>query len=195
MESKFSSEVFSDVAQRIARKNQILFSRDSTCLKELLGLMAQQDHRTLILWALDCARGPVKTIEARCPDEKRPSHCIERCSAWAKGEIKMPEAKRAILAAHQAAKELDDAVCAALCHAVGQAGAAVHTPRHAPGLPIYELTAVVLEQKGEHYEELVLTKIRYYIERLAYWQSKASLDERQWAGFLMKGKVSVQDKS
>ena len=56
----------------------------------------------------------------------------------------MPVAKRAILDVHAMAKLMDDPVDAALCHAVGQGCSCVHTPKHALGLPVYELTAVFL---------------------------------------------------
>ncbi|HHX12103.1 MAG TPA: hypothetical protein GX731_04720 [Clostridiales bacterium] len=47
--------MFSDVDQKLKRKNQILFSRESQCLQELKSLIEEQKHRTLVLWALDCA--------------------------------------------------------------------------------------------------------------------------------------------
>lgn len=55
----------------------------------------------------------------------------------------MPAARRAILAAHAAAKETADPVSIALCHAIGQACGTVHVETHAIGLAMYELTALV----------------------------------------------------
>ena len=41
--------MFSDVEQKLKKKNKILFSRDSVCLQELKMLIEQQKHRTLIM--------------------------------------------------------------------------------------------------------------------------------------------------
>ena len=57
-----------DVKHKIRRKNQILFSRESACLQELLHLIRQQKHRTLAMWALTCAEEPVKILRKHYPD-------------------------------------------------------------------------------------------------------------------------------
>lgn len=80
------STMFFDVEQKLKKKNKILFSRDSQCLQELKMLIEQQEHCTLVMWALDL------------------------CEKWSRGKIKMPVAKRAILDAHAVAKEIDDKV-------------------------------------------------------------------------------------
>ena len=56
-----------DVRNKLKRGNQLLFSRDSPCLQELILLISRQKHRTLVKWALDGARGPVKRLKARYP--------------------------------------------------------------------------------------------------------------------------------
>lgn len=62
---------------------------------------------------------------------------------WAKGQIKMPVARRAILELHALAKEINEEQLSLLCRAIAHACATVHTERHALGLPIYELTVMV----------------------------------------------------
>ena len=42
---------FAEVKAKAKRKNQILFSKDSLLLDELCWLIAQANHRSLILWA------------------------------------------------------------------------------------------------------------------------------------------------
>lgn len=118
--------MFSDVEIKLKKRNKMLFSRDSKCLEELIELIQLQNHRTLVIWALDCAKLPLKQFEAKYPDESRPRTCLELCEDWARGKIKMPVAKRAILDSHAVAKEIDDRVYGALCHAIGHAGATVH---------------------------------------------------------------------
>jgi hypothetical protein len=98
----------------------------------------------------------------------------------------MQDAKRAILNSHAVAKEIDHEVCKALCHGIGHAGATVHVGSHAIGLPMYELTAIVISYKMSDYEEAVKEKIDFYIDRLLYWRENAGKLDRKWADFLKK---------
>lgn len=177
--------MFSDVQIKLKKKNKILFSRESESLQELIRLIQLQNHRTLVMWALDCAKLPLKQFEEKYPKENRPRICLELCEAWARGEIKMPIAKHAILASHAVAKEIDDMEYGALCHAIGHAGATVHVETHAVGLPFYELTAIVLKYGKEKFEEPALEKIDYYYNRLSYWQDNINKIEVKWANFLL----------
>ena len=45
--------MFSDVEIKLKKRNKMLFSRDSQCLQELIKLIQIQNHRTLVMWALD----------------------------------------------------------------------------------------------------------------------------------------------
>lgn len=177
--------MYSDVEIKIKKKNKVLFSRDSQCLQELISLIELQNHRTLVLWAFDCAKLPLQQFESKYPNEQRPRAALELCESWAKGSIKMPAAKRAILDAHAVAKEIDDSVYAALCHAIGHAGATVHVETHALGLVFYELTAIVLEKNKAGYEKAVSEKIDFYYQKLLYWQEHYDKTEMTWAGFLL----------
>ena len=138
------------------------------------------------MWALDCAKITLEYFEKKYTDEKRPRNCIELCESWAKGEIKMPKAKRAILESHAVAKEIDDEEYAALCHGIGHAGATVHTESHALGLPMYELTALVLKYGQDRFEEPVREKIDYYYNNLLYWRNNIDKLKLDWADFLKK---------
>jgi hypothetical protein len=177
--------MFSDVEQKLKKKNKLLFSRDSLCLQELIKLIQLQTHRTLVMWALDCAKMPLKQFEAKYPNERRPRTCLELCEDWARGKIKMPKAKQAILGSHAVAKEIDDREHGALCQAIGHAGATVHVETHALGLPIYELTAIVRKYGAENFTEPVSEKIDYYYTRLQYWQESTDEIELEWANFLL----------
>lgn len=55
--------MFSDVEQKIKKRNMVLFSRDSESLQGLKMLIEQQKHRTLVMWALDCAKVPLAQFE------------------------------------------------------------------------------------------------------------------------------------
>ncbi|HHU18599.1 MAG: putative immunity protein [Anaerovoracaceae bacterium] len=177
--------MFSDVELKLKKKNKVLFSRESECLQGLKTLIEQQKHRTLVMWALDCAKVPLAQFEEKYPYEVRPRMALELSEAWSRGKIKMPAAKRAILDAHAVAKEIDDSVYGALCHAIGHAGATVHVETHALGLPFYELTSLVLRFGICEYQKHVDEKIINYYERLIYWQENIDKLNLKWAKFLM----------
>ncbi len=177
--------MFEDVEQRIRKGHSILFSRNSECLRELRDRIAVQKHRTLVMWALDCGGEALASFEKEYPDEKRPRMALDLAAAWSRGEIRMPAARRAILDAHAAAKDVGDRAGAALCHAIGHAAATVHVETHALGLPLYELTALVIRFGRDRYREPVLEKIGHYIKRLDYWQDHIDGPERPWAPFLL----------
>lgn len=148
-------------------------------------LIEQQKHRTLVMWAFDCAKAPLAQFEKKYLQELRPRKTLDLCEDWSRGKVKMPAAKRAILDAHAVAKEIDDSVYGALCHAIGHAGATVHVGTHALGLPFYELTSIVLKFGKEEYQKKVQEKINYYRQRLVYWQENIDNINFEWAGFLM----------
>ncbi|ERI91387.1 hypothetical protein HMPREF1982_03346 [Clostridiales bacterium oral taxon 876 str. F0540] len=177
--------MFSDVEIKLKKRNKILFSRDSECLQDLKKMIQLQNHRTLVMWALDCAEVTLEQFEAKYTDERRPRACLELCEDWARGRIKMPIAKKAILASHAVAKEIDDGEYGALCHAIGHAGATVHVETHALGLPFYELTAIVLKYGKDNFPKPVSEKINYYYDRLLYWKENTDKLELDWAGFLL----------
>lgn len=177
--------MFSDVELKLKKKNKVLFSRESECLQGLKTLIEQQKHRTLVMWALDCAKVPLAQFEEKYPYELRPRMALELSEAWSRGKIKMPAAKRAILDVHAVAKEIDGSVYGALCHAIGHAGATVHVETHALGLPFYELTSLVLRFGIGEYQKQVNEKIIYYCERLVYWQENIDKLDLEWARFLM----------
>ena len=185
--------MFKDVEEKLKRKNKVLFNRDSKCLEDLIELIKRQKHRTLVLWAFECVKSPLKIFEEKYPDEKRPRKAIELCKMWASGEIKMPEAKKAILDCHAVCKEIDDEYYIALCHGIAQGISTVHVETHALGLPFYELTSIVIKNR-DNYEEKVKEKIKYYIDTLTYFQNNVDKINNKWAKFLLNDKVPNKEK-
>ena len=174
------------VERRLRKRNQILFTRDNLCLQKLLEEISLQSHRVLVEWAFACVERPLKILGSHLPEEKRPREAVEVCRRWAAGEVKMPEAKKALLAAHQAAKTAapEDA---ALCHAVGQACAVVHVETHAIGLPMYELTALVRGTGLEACREPVEKRVAEYLDILQQcriWDRDGG-NRQPWASFLL----------
>lgn len=173
-----------ETAGRIKRRNQILFSKTSSCLSELNLLLPQQNHRALVLWALSLAEETVALLERRYPEDGRPRMALEAARLWAAGETKMRQAQRRILDCHAVAREISSREDIALCHAVGQACAVVHTEGHALGYPIYELTAIVLREGLENAGEPVEDRCRVYVERLLWAEGEERRFPGPWAAFL-----------
>ena len=132
----------------------------------------------------------IKRFNEKYPDDFRLAIAYETCKKWASGEIKMKEAKLRIIECHSIAKEIDDRYYIAICHAIGQGLSTIHVETHAIGLPIYELTAIVLNNKAD-YKEKVEEKIKWYIERLKYYEDNVDNINIKWADFLKK---DVQNK-
>lgn len=175
-----------NVRAREKRKNQVLFRTDDLLLLELARQVNRQNRRVLILWSLELAEDSMQILEDKYPADHRLRQAVDAAHAWASGEIKMPIAKRAILACHAMAKDLDSDEDQALCHAVGQACSVVHTEGHALGYPIYELTALVRRHGIENCREAVEGRVEYYEERLRYWSEQEPKQTCTWAGFLRK---------
>ena len=112
--------------------------------KSIEELARRTDHRKLAFWAADCAERALPYFEKISPEDDRPRKAIEATRAWAKtGVFKMADVRKTALAAHAAAREVeeDDAARSA-ARAAGQAMATAHVPRHAIAAAIYAATAV-----------------------------------------------------
>jgi len=80
---------------------------------------AMRDHRSLVLWAADCAEHVFPYFEEKYPKDNRPRKAVEAARAWARGEIALSEVRAAAFAAHAAAR------------AAGHAAATAHVATHA----------------------------------------------------------------
>jgi len=111
----------------------------------IVELVDKSDHKTLGIWAADCAERVLPHFEEKYPEDNRPRKAIEALRTWVQtGVFKMAEIRRDSLAAHAAAREVkenDDAARSA-ARAAGQAAATAHVPTHAIGAAVYAATAV-----------------------------------------------------
>lgn len=105
------------------------------------GTLQDVDHRLLAMWAADCAQHVLHLFEQAKPGDKRPRQAIELTRAWARGEIKVTQAKIAAWAANNAAKEVIGAAKEA-AHAAGQAAVVAHVAAHELGAAAYAIRAV-----------------------------------------------------
>ena len=114
---------------------------DTSINKSIAELLSKQDHRTLVLWATDCAEHVLPYFEEKYPKDNRPRKAIEAGRAWVRGEIVMSEARTAAFATHAAARDTNqDGACAA-ARAAGHAAATAHVAGHAVHAATYAAKA------------------------------------------------------
>ncbi|MGW4844647.1 putative immunity protein [Nocardia brasiliensis] len=89
----------------------------------------RNDHTALALWAAACAEHVLPLFERARPDDARPRAAIDAARAWVRGELTMPEARRAAFAAHDAAHGLEGAGEYA-ARSAGHAAATAHAAGH-----------------------------------------------------------------
>lgn len=177
-----------EVRAKLKRNNQILFSKNSEYLQDLILLFQGQQHRAMVLWAFDFAAETIAELGGKYPDEKRPAEALEAARDWASGKIKMRLAQQKILSCHAFAKEIGCKEDIAMCHAIGQACAVVHTAGHAIGYPIYDLTSIIYKYGMENCSEAVEERKWQYIDRLFYWKGHLDEYKGEWADFMRKEK-------
>jgi hypothetical protein len=123
---------------------------------------AEQDRRSQALSAADSAERVLPCFEEAFPNDDRPRQAIEAARAWARGEIRVGEARAAALAAHAAAREaiagpangctVARRAASAAARAAGHAAATAHVITHARGVTFYVdkvLAYANLEQSGD----------------------------------------------
>ena len=104
------------------------------------GTLADADHQLLALWAASCAEHVLELFESVRPEDPRPRQAIEEARAWARGEIRMTQARTAAGHANAAARSLRGAPRHA-AYAAGQAAAVAHVAAHELGAAAYAIKA------------------------------------------------------
>lgn len=105
------------------------------------GTLEDRDHRLLAIWAAICAEHVLHFFEHEHPGDNRPRFAIEQTHAWARGEIKMVQAREAAYDAHRAARDSEGAAKEA-ARASGHAVAVAHMADHELGAAAYAIRAV-----------------------------------------------------
>ena len=166
-------------------KKKILFSASDSRVAKIAEAFAKCGRRGAAAAAYAIAGKYVKLYELA--EEKRSDKVRVAYGAgalWAKGTIKMPEARVKILAAHSAARAAYSPVACAAARAVAQAVSTVHAPKHAMGVVYYGLTAIALAKGGD----VDCAEIDREVERMlaiidGYAESEPSPDG--WAAFML----------
>jgi len=99
------------------------------------------DHRSLALWAADCAEHVLPYFEEKYPKDDRTRKAVEAGRAWVRGEMACGEARAAAVAAHAAAREADEGAARAAARAAGHAAATAHMAAHARHAAAYGVKA------------------------------------------------------
>jgi hypothetical protein len=120
------------------------FSLPSNKDERIVELVRKTDHRTLAVWAIDCAERVLPYFEEKYPEDHRPRNAIETLQTWINtGMFKMAIIRKASLDAHAAAREVgEDNAARSAARAAGQAVATAHVPTHSMGSAIYALQAI-----------------------------------------------------
>jgi len=105
------------------------------------GTLTDGDHHLLALWAAHCAEHVLPLFERERPSDERPRQAIEAARAWARGEVRMMEARAVGGHAMGAARELRGAARFA-AYAAGQAAVVAHVAAHELGAAAYAIKAV-----------------------------------------------------
>lgn len=123
------------------KKPKFSLTRPDEALQQLV---EQTDHKTLAVWAIDCAERVMPYFEAAFPDDPRPRRALETLQMWIDtGEFHMAVIRKASLDAHAAARDVgEDSPARSAARAAGQAVATAHVRTHAPGAAMYALQAV-----------------------------------------------------
>ena len=109
--------------------------------KPIAELLSKRDHRTLAIWAADCAGHVLPYFEEKYPKDNRPRKAVEAGRAWVRGEIAVSEARTAAFAAHAAARGANQDAARAAARAAGHAAATAHVAGHAVHAATYAARA------------------------------------------------------
>jgi hypothetical protein len=134
------------MAAAVARKEAMRKPKFSLTDRDeaLEALVAQTEHRTLAVWAKECAERVLPFVEAAFPEDARPRQALDTLQVWIDtGVFRMAVIRSASLGAHAAARAVgEDNPARSAARAAGQAVATAHVRTHAPGAAIYALQTI-----------------------------------------------------
>jgi len=135
---------------------------------EFLEFVSKTDHKTLAIWAIDCAEHVLPYFEEEYPEDHRPRQAIETLQTWIDtGEFKMAVIRKASLTSHAAARDAgEDNAARSAAHAAGQAVATAHVPTHSIGAAIYALQAIHRASNASDADSAVAKERDWQMQRL-----------------------------
>jgi hypothetical protein len=161
------------------------------------GVLTNDDHRLLALWAVESAEHVLHIYEDVCPNDDRPRRAIEATRAWVKGEIRMTESKEFAGASQNAAREIKGVSEAARAAALsaGQAAVVAHVAAHELGAAAYAIRAVMESVSRPEREAARIKERDWQRSRLPERIRELVLDDQRlrndicWFVFGEEGKV------
>lgn len=108
------------------------------------GPLTKENHRALILWAVDCVQHGIQTLKESEVDE-RALESLRIAVQWAQGNASVGDAREAAVNAHAAARSSTDKTQQAIYRACGHAVATAHMADHSLRARAYILKAIELK--------------------------------------------------
>jgi hypothetical protein len=142
------------------------------------GTLSDADHHLLAVWAADCAEHVLDQFERVRPADDRPRRAIELARAWARGEVRMTDARAAGGHAMAAARDLKGAARHA-AFAAGQAAVVAHVAAHELGAAAYAIKAARAAAPREASEAAGRGECRWQRERLPEAIRELVLDDQR----------------
>ena len=133
--------------------------------KKIFELALNTDHKTLGIWAAECAERVLPYFEKKRPENMRPREAIVALREWVRtGIFKMASVRKYSLDAHAAARDVsEDNVARSAARAAGQAMATAHVKTHSIAAALYA-TTVIRDATNNH--EAVIKERQWQYERL-----------------------------
>jgi hypothetical protein len=129
------------------------------------GVLTDEDHHLLAFWAASCAEHVHGHFETECPGDDRPRKAIEAARRWARGDLKLDEAKKAAWHANASARDLSGAAKFAALSA-GQAAVVGHVAAHELGAAAYAIRAAMATCTGNEKAEKGRAECAWQLEQL-----------------------------
>jgi len=154
---------------------------DTNVRESIAELVAKQDHKTLVLWATDCAEHVLHYFEEKYLKDDRPRKAIEAGRAWVRGELTVSGVRTAALAAHAAARSTNYVAARAAAHAAGQAAGTAHVAGHAVHAATYAAKAVSFSSKDENSQIETAKERNWQYKRLQEMVKKRTIYSKRRA--------------
>ena len=132
----------------------------------ILKLANNQNHKTLVIWATDCAQWVLPFFEDIQDNDKRPRKAIEAGQAWIRSGITVYDVRQAAFAAHAAARETNNQAAEYAARAAGQAAASAHVAGHAVHAATYAAKAVFSSSDPEQANVCITKERQWQLQHL-----------------------------
>ncbi|KZF10588.1 MULTISPECIES: putative immunity protein [unclassified Rhodococcus (in: high G+C Gram-positive bacteria)] len=142
------------------------------------GLLSDDDHRSLALWAAECAEHVLHLFEELEPSDPRPREAIEGIRGWTRGELAMMATRALGGHAMGAARPLHG--CARFAaYAAGQAACVAHVPEHDLGAAAYAIKAARAAARDGLEPSAGLKELEWQRDRLPNNVRKLVLEDQE----------------